>query len=48
MRDRFVQVREKMEAKPKNCLNQTRSCNGEMGENGFILRVRKPDPKDGK
>lgn len=37
-----------MKEKQKNFLNQTRSCNGGMGKNVFILRVRKLDPKDVK
>lgn len=39
-----------MKEKQKNFLNQilTRSCNGGMGKNVFILRVRKLDRKDVK
>lgn len=44
----FVQVCEEMKEKQNNFLNQTRSCNGGMGENVFILRVVKVDLKDVK
>lgn len=43
----FVKVHEEVEEKCKTFLNQTRSCDGAMGEKVFILRVRKPDTKVG-
>lgn len=42
-----MQVHEEMEQKCNTFLNQTRSCDGVMGEKVFILRVRKPDTKVG-
>ena len=48
MRDCLVQVHEEMEEKPKNCLNQTRSCNVGWVKMSSFLRVRKPDHKDVK
>lgn len=42
-----MQVHEEVEEKRKTFLNQTRSCDGAMGEKVFILRVRKPVTKVG-
>lgn len=42
-----MKVHEEVEEKCKTFLNQTRSCDGAMGEKVFILRVRKPDTKVG-